>query len=256
MNARIADFVATSLTGLAADYDIDAITAELVDTYGHDVDLQALEATEYWAIIQGHDTAAQNTVTISEPGQLHHQYPGQDEPQDCYVQVDLPGQSVAADYNPEPGNAVPAQVFHGLVRRYPIPALTGEAAAELLEQIRPLAERLVADWTQVYDGSNLVAVLGGQAAAAEHEIEQICAGAWGDETAQVIVCGLEGATTGEEAEEYGITAQTTDERLAQIEEDIRQVLVQGYDTEEVVLEGVDEYLEQLRQEAAEEDEDA
>ena len=193
-----------------------------------------------------------NTVA---PAELHHQYPGQNEPQPCYVELDLRTRTLGTDWNGEIGNAVPFSVHHGFDRRYPIPALTSTAANTLLEQIRPLAERMVSDWEEQWDGNNQVAVLGDDAAAAEAEIEKLCGdpgdgwdGAW-EASECVTVWDADGATNGEEAAEYDITADTTDERLDEIEEQIRQDLVGISDSDEVVLEGVDDYLRQLRDDA-------
>lgn len=57
--------------------------------------------------------------------------------------------------------------------------------------------------------------------------------------------------SGRGAEEYGITADTTDERLDEIEEEIRENLKGISDSDEVVLEGVWEHLVQLRDDADE-----
>lgn len=195
------------------------------------------------------------TVTISHvaAASLHRQYQGQTEPQDCYVEVDLTNAHLMADYNAEVGNAVPVEVFHGFERRYEIPALTGDAANDLLEEIRPLAERMVSDWEKTWDGNNMVAVLGDDAKAAEAEIEALCEG-MGEDSEKVTVWDVDGATNGEEVSEYDITAATTDERLDEIEEEIRSSLAEVSDSGEVALEGVDEYLRGLRDELAADDE--
>lgn len=196
------------------------------------------------------------TVTITDvaPAELHRQYPGQHEPQDAYVEVGLEQQTLCADYNGEVGNAVPADVYHGQVRRYEIPALTSTAANELLEEIRPLAERMVADWDEKWNGNDMVAVLGDDAAAAEAAIQALCAGPW-ETSEKVTVWDIDGATNGSEAADHNITATTTDERLDEIEEEIRQVLAGVSDSEEVVLEGIDDYLRQVRDDLAEEADD-
>jgi hypothetical protein len=201
------------------------------------------------------------TVTIStvEPAELHHQYPGQNEPQPAYVEVDLENQHISADYDPEIGNATPARVAHGIARRYPIPALTSTAANKLLEQIRPLAERMVADWDEHWDGSNHKGVLGDDARAAEEKIQELTGDPrdWGDhwDSSDVVtVWDTDGAIAGDEAEEYGITADTTDDRLEEIEAEILETLKGISDSNEVVLEGVWEHLVQMRDDADEDDE--
>lgn len=195
------------------------------------------------------------TVTITpctEPAELHRHYPGQTEPQDCFIALDIRDGHMWADYNPEVGNGVPADVWHGLVRRYDIPPLTAQAANRVMEEIRPLAERIFTDSEEVWDGSNHVARLGDDAVAAEEEIlarfgedPEDRQDAW-DPADLVSVWDIDGATNGGEAEEYGITAATTDERLAEIEEQIRHDLAGISDSDVVVLDGVDDYLEQLR----------
>lgn len=59
-------------------------------------------------------------VMPTEPN--YARYGGQMEPQEAYIAVDLEERTLWAAYNGEPGNAVPSWVWHGLVRRYSIPA--------------------------------------------------------------------------------------------------------------------------------------
>lgn len=188
------------------------------------------------------------TITPVEPAELHHQYPGRSEPQPCFVEVDLENQHVSAGYGPETENAIPARVVHGIARRYPIPALTSTVANELLTRIRPLAERMAADWERVWNGNNHQGLLGDDARAAEQEIEALCAGPW-EEGEQVSVWDAHAAINGDEAEEYGITANTPDERLEEIEEEILTVLRQDSASDETVLHGVAEHLKNLRDNA-------
>jgi len=194
------------------------------------------------------------TVNAVAPAQLHRQYSGQSEPQPCYVEVDLKNQVLMADYNAEVGNAVPFAVFHGVERRYPIPALTSTAANDLLEQIRPLAERMISDWEEEWDGNNHVAVLGDDAQAAEAEIVQLTEQEW-MASELVTVWDTDGAISGSEAEDYDIDAETTDERLDQIEAEILENLKGVSGSDEVVLEGVADHLRQLRDDADDEDDE-
>lgn len=188
--------------------------------------------------------------TASEDA-LHRRYDSQSSPQDCYIELDLREGTLLADYNSEVGNAVPGAVRHGFEIRYPIPALTGSAADELMYRIAPLAERIVADWEQVRDGNNMVARLGEDAQAADAEI-----GAeigydpeddYTDPADLIQVWDVDGACNGTEVEDYGITADTTDERLGEIEEEIRKSLQEVSDGV-VVLDGVAEYLQDKRAE--------
>lgn len=185
---------------------------------------------------------------------LYRRYDSQTNPQGCYIELDLNEGTLLADYDSEVGNAVPFTVFHGFERRYPIPALTGTAADDLMRQIAPLADRILADWEKVWDGNNHVAVLGDDAKAAEEEIfSEIGFDLDRDNTDPadlVTVWDVDGACNGTEVEDYDITADTTDERLDEIEEIIRKSLAEVSDSPVVVLDGVAEYLRDKRNELA------
>lgn len=187
--------------------------------------------------------------------ELHRHYPGQTEPQPAYLELCLRTGRLYADTDAEVRGARPFSVYYGFERRYPVPALTGAAADRLLEEIRPLAQRILNDWTEELDSqSNRVAVLGGDAQAAEEEIEAIVArydDEHGIDPADLIsVWDLDGATNGEEAAEYGITSGTTDERLDEIAALIRSDLAECDGSERtaetVVVAGLEEYLRDLR----------
>lgn len=185
---------------------------------------------------------------------LYRRYHSQTSPQGCYIELDLRSETLSADYDSEVGNAVPFTVFHGFERRYSIPALTGSAADELMTQIAPLADRILADWEEVWDGNNHVARLGDDAQAAEEEVLTVIGhdpeGGDTDPTDLVTVWDVDSACNGTEVQDYGITADTTDERLDEIEEEIRKSLAEVSDSDVVVLDGVAEYLRDKRAELA------
>ncbi|MEU7031407.1 hypothetical protein AB0A60_32525 [Streptomyces sp. NPDC046275] len=203
-------------------------------------------------------------IECTSPAELFRQYPGQHEPQPAYIELGLKSSTLLADYNSEVGGARPADVHYGFDRHYPIPLLTAKAANQAMERIRPLAERILADWEEIWDGNNLVARLGDDALAAEEEIEDILGDGsedgWGS-ASLIAVWDLDGATNGYESTDHGITADTTDERLAEIADEIRTGLTESSgngDDAVVVVDGLDEYLTNLRDNAPndEDDEDA
>jgi len=185
---------------------------------------------------------------------LYRRYDSQTSAQGCYIELDLRGETLSADYDSEVGNAVPFTVFHGFERRYSIPALTGSAADELMYRLAPLADRMLADWESEWDGNNHKAVLGEDAQAAEEEIIAEIGYDPEDRNADqgdlVEVWDVDGACNGTEVEDYDITADTTDERLDEIEEIIRKSLADVSDSPVVVLDGVAEYLRDKRNELA------
>ncbi|MGW5042184.1 hypothetical protein ACWEQK_28905 [Streptomyces parvulus] len=200
-------------------------------------------------------------IRCTEQTELHRHYDGQNEAQDAYIELDLRHDSLLADYNSEVGNAVPFAVHHGFERRYPIPILTGDAADRVLDEIAPMAARVLADWEEAWDGNNMVVRLGEAAQAAEAEIEEHLGLALGhgdlgfenqgfDDSDLVAQWDIDGATNGCEAEEYGITAETSDEGLDEIERRILTDLAGCGDSPVAVCHGLDTYLRGLRADLA------
>ena len=190
------------------------------------------------------------TVTIrpcTDPTELFRHYDGQSEPQPAYIALDLEDGGMWASYDAIVGSGTPEEVFHRRERWYGIPTLTGEAANELMERLRPLAARILADSDVEFDGNgNRVGVLGEDAQAAEAEIEQIItreydAGALEGTRDLVAAWDIDGVVNGEEVDTYGITAATTDERLDEIEKELLADLG-GV----AVCHGLDDHLRGLR----------
>ncbi|MBK3584355.1 hypothetical protein JHN49_11680, partial [Streptomyces sp. MBT57] len=189
-------------------------------------------------------------IHCTDPDELHRHYDGQSEPQGAYIELDLQQNTLLADYESEIGSGSSAAVRHGFERRYQIPVLTGAAANRVMEEIAPMAARMLADWEEVWDGNNMVARLGEDAQAAEAEIgERLGLDYSGmgfemvfSDSDLVAQWDIDGATNGYEAEEYGITAATSDERLDEIAAKITQDLAKCGESTVAVVHGLDEYL--------------
>ncbi|MFI2078536.1 hypothetical protein [Streptomyces triculaminicus] len=210
-------------------------------------------------------TTAVRIIRCTNPTELYRHYDGQSAPQPVYIELDLREGTLLADYNAEVGNLLPDAVRDGFERRYRIPILTAEAANRTMEELLPLAERILADWEQEWDGNNHRAVLGLEAREAEAAIEKklglnlshgdLDADTQGFDPKDLLdLWGLDSATNGSEAEDYGITAGTTDERLGEIAADILSNLAEcGTEGSTPVCHGLAGYLRQLRDDAASED---
>jgi len=187
-------------------------------------------------------------IECTETDELYRHYARENQPQPAYIELDLRDGSMLATYNVEVDNSVPPAVRYRLKRRYDIPVLTSKAANRVMREIAPLAERVLADHEEGWNGSNHVAFLGDDAIAAEEELEKrLALGEHWDESDLLTVWDVDSAVNGEEADEYGITADTTDERLDEIAAEITRDM--GVD----VVNGLDGYLRQVRDELAEED---
>ena len=179
---------------------------------------------------------------------LYQRYPGQSEAQDCYVELDARGEGeLCARTNPEIGNAIPFDVYHGHVQRWTISPLRADAANALLAKIEPLAERVVAGYGTRWDGNNQVADYDDDAAKAIDEIEELCDNAGGEgEDLEVWQASdwFDALGTREmQARELGITASTTDDELIAISlRAVADAENEGVDE----LEGLNEHLAALR----------
>lgn len=190
-------------------------------------------------------TIAITTVTGTE---LHVTYPRQTQAQPCYVELDARDDGrLSAAANPEIGNAVPFDVVHGHVQRWTIPALKADVANELLKEIAPLAERVVAGYESTWSGSNHVAAFDEDATVAIEAIGDLCDRAGGEDEALSVweaadwFSGLGGAVA--QAHDLGITAETTDEQLAEIAK--RETASARADSVDE-LSGIEEHLRWVR----------
>ena len=188
------------------------------------------------------DTTVQ-TIPVESETELHRHYDGQTDSQDAYIELDLRAGTLSASYDAEIGNAIPFSVHHGFERRFNIPVLTAEAANRAMQEIAPLADRMLADWDDRWNGNNMVAVLGDDAEDAEDAIETHLAG-YDDDSDTVTEWGLEGAVNGEE----GITAATTDAQLDAMETEILQNLAEVSEGSVAVCPELPGYLRRTRAE--------
>lgn len=188
---------------------------------------------------------------------LYYRYPAEFAPQPAFVEVDLRQGTLSAEVDGDPGGMVPAEVVHGFVRRFPVPPLNAEAANRVLDEVADPAERMVAGWDEEFDGSNMTGVLDADGAAAAAEIAELLGldehgylpeESVFEEADQVAEWGLEGALNGDEVTEYGITGETTDQRLGEIEADILAQLAECGEGSPAVCPGLLEHLEELRDE--------
>lgn len=214
--------------------------------------------------------ATTTTVRVLDCTDLFRQYHGQSEPQPAYLELDLRDGTLLADYDSEVGSAAPYAVWHGFERRWGIPVLTGEAANRVMAEIAGLAGRILADYEEHWDGRNTVARLGEDAQAAEDEIRaRLGPASYSNrETTRLEAQGFPpsdlvgvwdvtcGVLNGYETEEHGITAETTDARLAEIEAEILSGLAGTGDSPVAVCAGLAAHLGELRDEAKREAADA
>ncbi len=165
-------------------------------------------------------------TTVTHVDQLFHKYTDRERPQECHIELDLETGEMSADYNPEVGDggsrAMPISVFLGRTRRWSIPILSDTAANRLMQDIAPLARRVLAGATIEWDGNNDVGRLDTDAQDAEDEIRAICDPENGDWEDQDQVCEIEAGDwtldmVAETIERLELTADSTDADLLAME---------------------------------------
>lgn len=262
----IADSEDDALSGVVSHYDLDAWTAY---PYGGAAYARSLRwSAERITLTEGTNPAAEilcvesDTEITATPAieilyvesdcGLYHRYDGQGSAQDCYIWLDCETSQLGASHDAETGNAIPFAVYYGHTQRWSIPALKADAANALLEEIAPLAARVIAGYSSEWDGSNF-ADFDADAEAARDEITALCERATNsaDESDCVNVWdagswyGAAGSRDQQRAE-LGITAATTDAELDEIEtREDASARADGCD----VIEGHADYLRRLRDEA-------
>ncbi|MFD0269582.1 hypothetical protein ACFVGY_23900 [Streptomyces sp. NPDC127106] len=196
------------------------------------------------------------TVTVrplTRPDELHARFQGQSEAQPAYVELGLEDGILLASYSAEVGNGVSASVYHGIDRRWSIPVLTQDAGNRLLGELAPLAQRVLDGSEILWDGNNRVGrVVTEDAEAAYDEITERCEGIEDHDGNEDLLPIWSTDSIGDlwDAEEAGVTAHTTDEELDGIEERLTEEFRDGQGLEFVVIEGLDNYLKQLRDDLA------
>lgn len=168
------------------------------------------------------------TITHLETGKLHPvyvQYDGELTTQPAFIEHDTRDNTLVAGYSGEIGGGVPEDVWNGKRRRYKInPDLTENEINTLLDEVGSMLSKDV-----------------------EADVEHICEFRTTDSHGIYAVTDwMEGI---DPCEEYGITADTTDDELQKIATD----MVDYATGEGATITGVAEYCENLRDELKEED---
>ena len=193
----------------------------------------------------------ESTVTIARVEgtyDLHQHYRGQTAAQPCHVELDCDGGSLRASYDGIIGSGVPFSVWHSRTLRWQIPCLTADAANALLDEVLPIAERIVAGYSCRWDGHNHVGAFDEDAEAAREEMASLISGREFGEGEQVEEWDARdwfGGIGGHDAQRgsVGITAATTDEELDAVE--TREDAEAGAR----IITGLRRHLEMLREEA-------
>lgn len=184
---------------------------------------------------------------------LYRHYAAEDRHQPVYITLDLCAETLEASYDPEVGNARTKSVVYGFDRRWGIAPLPPHVANAAMAEVRPLAARICADWEKVWDGHVWTVTLGDDAEKAEVEIDKLLEPYRSSEGSEVLQEWLaDSIIMGDEAEEHGITADTTDDRLEEVTEEILQRLTDSGEGKAVSPDLLDYFIE-LRDSMAEED---
>ena len=188
---------------------------------------------------------------VNKIADLYHHYSSQTNPQPCYVELDCENEILLADWNGEIGNAVPFSVWNGHTIRWTIPPLLASTANTLLNEIFPIAERVISGYKSVWNGNNNVAYFNEDATEAIEEIEKLCCTDWDESDCVIAWDAIDWASCGgtssnsSVAKDLKITASSTDEEIDSI---VNQLESQAFDEGIHVLEQTKEYVLSIREE--------
>lgn len=160
---------------------------------------------------------------------------------------------MGADWNSQIGNAIPFSVHYGHTKRWSIPALKAQSCNAFMAELKPLMQKILRGYKEVWDHSqakNLPRFTSNARNAIER-IEELCQGKFSDNDEILQVWDAQdwfGSIGSHENQRktLGITTNTTDEELEII---IKNEI--GGDID--ILNGAEEYLKELRDEAIEEE---
>lgn len=183
---------------------------------------------------------------LTEKTELFRQYPGQSSPQGAFVELHCQNKTLTAHYNPEIGNAIPADCWHKTVLRWSIPILTAESANNLLDEISGYADKIIDGFNYKWNGHNWVGDHNDAAMDAIHSIDIACTEFQGA-TVQAWEADdwFQHVGSSEVAHDYGISPYTSDEEISKIAQEIRE-------SEDVdLLLNLEDFLESVREEISE-----
>jgi hypothetical protein len=110
-----------------------------------------------------------------EKAPLYLRYVNQTNPQPAYVKLDCDRAELNAVSDGLIGGGMEVEEYHKRTLRWDVcNNLTGSAVVELLDEIAPLAQRVVNGYSSVWDGHNHVGRYTDDAAEAAAEIEKMC----------------------------------------------------------------------------------
>lgn len=120
------------------------------------------------------------TLTYISPtgtAPLYEKYPSQINAQPAFLQLNPESKTVSfgITYTPGPPYGTPMEVFHGHVLRWHVHnELTVRGCDDLVADLMPLLERIVAGHEVVWNGSNHVGRLNNDATDANESVDQFC----------------------------------------------------------------------------------
>jgi hypothetical protein len=97
-----------------------------------------------------------NKLNNENQNYLAFTYPGQCRAQPCYIELDCEDHTLQSDYSSEIGNGLPGYVWHNRAIRFSIPALTADAANDLMQEISDRCQKILDGYDCVWNGSNHV----------------------------------------------------------------------------------------------------
>jgi hypothetical protein len=112
-------------------------------------------------------------LVFSNTGRLYKTYPGQNQPQSIFADVEANG-IVSIGYNPEIGNAIPLCVWNGVTRRIVLHNICTKAEARLwYSENKETLKQLINGMDTKWNGANVIGTLTKEAYEAYYELQEL-----------------------------------------------------------------------------------
>lgn len=194
-------------------------------------------------------------IPLTTHDELFCKYSGQQQRQDCYLELDIERETIQLSYDDEIGNTIPMGVHHRRILRFTVECLTMDRGNELLVEALPICQRIIAGYEIEWTGNNHVGrTTTDDAENAIDELHELCAGYAGNSPENILVAqdveewfvdGMKQAMTW-----LNLTADSSDNEIMEAaKEQIAEALTAGAVME---LGEVVDYLTEAREEAREE----
>ena len=182
---------------------------------------------------------------VEDPRAFFCRYQGECNAQPVFLYLDLQDGELFVSTWESDESSFPAATFNGTLRRWKWSGVpTPDQANDLMEEVAPLAQKMLDSSEVDFVEGNWVGTLGEEAQKAERAIEKALCAEWGR------VCEMDPSEFFGDLADLGITAETTDEEIEKV---VAEADYTGDEGVVYVVEDAGEFLREARDEMKDEE---